>query len=235
MSDARRLLAVVAHPDDIDFGASASIALWVREGWEVHYVIATTGQKGVQDVDQDPHEFGRLREKEQRAAAAILGVSSVTFLDYMDSEVVLDQRLRRDIAREFRRHRPHRLLTIDPELLPTDFFVNHPDHRAVATAALDVTVTGGTTAAIFPELIREEGLQPWRELEETWLMGPAGGPMVVDVTSTVDLKFAALRAHASQTGDWDFETFMRGRMAERGKEHGFVYAESFRVVTYFRR
>jgi LmbE family N-acetylglucosaminyl deacetylase len=231
----RRLLVVAAHPDDIDFGASATIALWVRQGWDVSYVIATRGQKGVQDVDQDADEFGRLREAEQRAAAAILGVSSVAFLDYMDSEVVLDQQLRRDIAREFRRYRPHRLLTMDPELLPTEFFVNHPDHRAVATATLDITMTGGTTAAIFPELIREDGLQPWRELEETWLMGPAGGPVVVDVTSTVDLKFEALHAHVSQTSDWDVETFIRARMAALGKYHGYEYAESFRVITYRRR
>jgi LmbE family N-acetylglucosaminyl deacetylase len=231
----RRALAVAAHPDDIDFGASGTIALWVEEGWDVHYVLVTSGQKGVQDVDQDPDDYGLLREAEQRAAASILGVTEVRFLGYMDSEVELDGRLRKDIAREFRRHRPHRLLTINPELLPTDFFVNHPDHRAVGTAALDVTMTGGTTAAIFPELIREEGLQPWRELEETWLMGPGGGSTVVDITTTVDRKFEALRAHKSQTGDWDFETFMRGRLADLGRDHGYAYAEAFRVISYRRR
>lgn len=230
----RRALAVAAHPDDIDFGASGTIALWVEQGWDVHYVLVTSGQKGVQDVDQDPHAFGRLREAEQRAAAQILGVTEVRFLGYMDNEVVLNHQLRKDIAREFRRHQPHRLLTINPELLPTDRFVNHPDHRAVGTAALDITMTGGTTAAIYPELIHEEGLQPWRALEETWLMGPGGGSTVVDVTSTVERKFAALRAHQSQTGDWDFETFMRKRLANLGQEHGYAYAESFRVIDYRR-
>jgi LmbE family N-acetylglucosaminyl deacetylase len=230
----RRALAVAAHPDDIDFGAAGTIAQWVEQGWDVHYVLVTSGQKGVQDVDQDPDEFGRLREEEQRAAAAVLGVTEVRFLGYMDNEVVLDQQLRKDISREFRRHRPHRLLTINPELLPTDRFVNHPDHRAVGTAALDVTMTGGTTAAIFPELILQEGLQPWRQLEQSWLMGPGGGSTVVDVTTTVDRKFEALRAHKSQTGDWDFETLMRRRLADIGKEHGYAYAESFRVIDYRR-
>lgn len=232
--EVRRVLAVGAHPDDIDFGASATVALWCEQGWEVHYLLVTSGQKGVQTVEQDPHEFGRLREGEQRAAAAILGVASVTFLGYMDAEVELTQQLRKDIAREFRRLRPHRLLAMNPEILPTDFFVNHPDHRAVGTATLDITMTGGTTAAIFPELITEEGLQPWRELEETWLMGPGGGSTVVDVTATVDRKFAALRAHASQTGDWDVEKFIRARMADLGAQYGCEYAESFRVISYRR-
>ncbi|MEP7055977.1 MAG: PIG-L family deacetylase [Actinomycetota bacterium] len=233
-AEVRRALAVGAHPDDIDFGASATVALLCDQGWEVHYLLVTSGQKGVQNVEQDPQEFGLLREREQRAAAAILGVAGVTFLGYMDAEVELTQQLRKDIAREFRRHRPHRLFAINPELLPTDFFVNHPDHRAVGTATLDITMTGGTTAAIFPELIIDEGLQPWRELEETWLMGPGGGSTVVDVTTTVDRKLEALRAHASQVGDRDVEKFMRERMSELGGVHGFEYAESFRVISYRR-
>jgi LmbE family N-acetylglucosaminyl deacetylase len=233
--EVRRALAVGAHPDDIDFGASATVALWCEQGWEVHYLLVTSGQKGVQNVEQDPVTFGLLREREQHAAAEILGVHSVTFLGYMDAEVELTQQLRKDIAREFRRLRPHRLLALNPEILPTDYFVNHPDHRAVGTATLDITMTGGTTAAIFPELITEEGLQPWRELEETWLMGPGGGSTVVDVTATVDSKFAALRAHASQTGDWDVEKFIRKRMADLGAQYGCEYAESFRVISYQRR
>ncbi|HZG96489.1 MAG TPA: PIG-L deacetylase family protein [Mycobacteriales bacterium] len=235
MSDEqRRALAVAAHPDDIDFGASGTIALWVEQGWDVHYVVVTSGQRGVQDVDQDIHEFGQLREAEQRAAAQVLGVTEVRFLGYIDNDVVLDHRLRKDIAREFRRHRPHRLFAMTPDLLPTDFFVNHPDHRAVGTATLDITMTGGTTAAIYPELIRDEGLQPWRELEETWLMGPGGGSTVVDITSTVDRRFEALRAHKSQTGDSDVEAFIRPRLAEIGRPHGYAYAESFRVISYRR-
>jgi LmbE family N-acetylglucosaminyl deacetylase len=121
-----------------------------------------------------------------------------------------------------------------PELLPTDFFVNHPDHRAVGTATLDITMTGGTTAAIYPELIHDEGLQPWRELEETWLMGPGGGSTVVDITTTVDRTLEALRAHKSQTGEIDIESFLRPRLADIGRPHGYAYAESFRVISYRR-
>jgi LmbE family N-acetylglucosaminyl deacetylase len=188
----------------------------------------------VQDPRQDPEAFGRLREEEARAAAKVCGVDSVTFLGYMDTEVTYSPQLQRDIAREFRRHRPHRLLTMNPELLPTDFFVNHPDHRTVATAALDITVTGGTTGAIFPELALEDGLPPWRDLEEVWLTGPAGGPVAVDVTKTFDRKIAALRAHASQIGDWDVGRFVGERLRAAGEPHGFAYAETFRVISFRR-
>ena len=197
-------------------------------------MIVTSGQKGVQDADADPHEFGREREAEAREAARITGVTDVTFLGYMDSEVTYGQALLKDLARQFRVHRPHRLVGMDPQPLPTDRFVNHPDHRHVGQATLDVTVTGGTTAAIFPELLKQEGLAPWRELEEAWIFGPAGGQTVVDVSATFDRKIKALEAHRSQVGDWDVRSFMAGRLAERGAPHGYTYAETFRVISFRR-
>ncbi|MCU1449378.1 MAG: mca2 [Acidimicrobiales bacterium] len=230
----RRALVVSAHPDDIEFGCAGTVCCWVDEGWDVRYAIVTSGQKGVQDARQDPHLFGQLREQEARRAAEICGVTDVSFLGWMDSEVAYGQDLLKDIARQFRRHRPHRLVCMDPQPLPTDMFVNHPDHRFAGQASLDTTVTGGTTAAIFPELLLEEGLEPWRELEETWIFGPAGGPTAVDITDTVERKLDALQAHVSQVGEWDVRTFMRQRLAERAKEHGFAYAETFRVISYRR-
>jgi LmbE family N-acetylglucosaminyl deacetylase len=152
----------------------------------------------------------------------------------MDSEVVYGPELLRDLSRQFRVHRPHRMIVMDPQPLPTNMFVNHPDHRFVGQAGLDITVTGGTTAAIFPELVLEEGLEPWQGLEETWIVGPAGGPTVVDITDTIERKLDALQAHVSQVGEWDVRTFMKQRLAERGREHGYDYAESFRMITYRR-
>jgi LmbE family N-acetylglucosaminyl deacetylase len=234
--DDRRALALGAHPDDIEFGCAGTVACWVDEGWDVRYVIVTSGQKGVQDVDADPEAFGRLREAEAREAAAICGVSDVTFLGYMDSELAWadPRQLRVDLARQFRIHRPHRILSMDPEILPTDRFVNHPDHRATAVALLDITKTSGTTAAIFPELINDEGLQPWRELEEVWLYGPGASSTVVDVTAAFDRKVAALRAHPSQVGEWDVGAFMAERLAAAGEPFGYRYAETFRVIDFRR-
>ncbi len=227
----RRALVISAHPDDIEFGCAGTTCKWVDDGLDVRYVIVTSGQKGVQDARQDPEAFGRLREHESRRAAEVCGVSDVTFLKYMDSEVAYGAALLKDLARQFRRHRPHRLIVMDPQPLPTEMFVNHPDHRFVAQAALDMTLTGGTTAAIFPELVLEEGLEPWRELEETWIMGPAGGPVGVDITDTIERKLDALQAHVSQVGEWDVRTFMKERLAERGRAFGYEYAESFRVLS----
>ena len=232
--DERRAVVISAHPDDIEFGCAGTVCRWVDAGWDVRYVIATSGQKGVQDARQDPAAFGELRERESRRAAEICGVTDVTFLGCMDSEVVYGPALLKDLARQFRRHRPHRLVVMDPQSLPTDMFVNHPDHRFVGQAALDMTLTGGTTAAIFPELALEEGLEPWRELEETWIFGPAGGPTAVDITDTVERKLDALQAHVSQVGEWDVRRFMKERLAERGRPHGLDYAETFRVIHYRR-
>lgn len=230
----RRALAIFAHPDDVDFSAAGTVAVWVEEGWDVRYVVVTSGQKGGQDAEVTAQEFGALRQDEQRAAAKAVGVTDVTFLDYMDSEVFDTLELRRDLARQFRRHRPHRLLTMDPQPLPTESFINHPDHRAVGQAALDMTVSGGTTAQIFPELLTAEGLPPWQELEETWIAGPGGGPVAVDITATVDRKFAALAAHASQLDGQDVRSWLAPRLADTGRPHGYGYAESFRVISYRR-
>jgi LmbE family N-acetylglucosaminyl deacetylase len=225
----QRALVIAAHPDDIEFGAAGTVATWVDGGWDVRYVIVTSGQRGTQDATITPDEFGRIREAESVEAAKVVGVTDVTFLRWMDSEVVYGHDLLHDLSRQFRHHRPHRLVAMKPDILPTDFFVNHPDHRAVGTASLDITVTGGTTAAIFPDLIAE-GLEPWQGLQEIWLMGPGNDAVVVDITETFERKMAALEAHASQVGDWDVRTYLGGRLAEAGRPHGYAYAESFRVI-----
>lgn len=220
----------MAHPDDVDFSAAGTVARWVDEGWDVRYVIVTSGQKGSPDPEADPAEYGALREAEQRAAAAAVGVTDVVFLGWCDSELVDSPQLRRDIAREFRRHRPHRLLTMDAGLILTDTFLNHPDHRLIGTIALDTTLTGGTTGAIFPELALDEGLAPWRDLSDIWIAGPAGGDTIVDISGVIDRKWAALEAHASQVTGWDVRAGLAPALAEAGRSRGYAYAEAFRVI-----
>jgi LmbE family N-acetylglucosaminyl deacetylase len=233
MSESKRILVVSAHPDDIEFGAAGSIAKFVKEGWNVTYLIVTRGQKGAYDATVDINEYGKLRESEAREAAKRTGVENVRFLDYVDSEVEYTLELQKDIAREFRRFKPHRLFCMNPNQLSAQGFINHPDHRRVARATLDVSLMAGTTAAIFPELELEEGLPPWRECEEIWLMGPAGGEEIVDVTDTVDIKLDALAAHESQNTSGVLEA-IRERLAVRGAESGVAYAESFQVIRRWR-
>lgn len=230
MDEPLRVLVVTAHPDDIEFGCAGSVALWVDEGAEVTFVIVTDGSTGTTDTGLMGERLAEVRREETVLAAKIVGVESVVFLGYRDGYVEHTLELRRDIAREFRKARPHRFVVMDPQSLPGGWFVNHPDHRAVGQASLDITITAGTTPGHFPELL-DEGLEPWRGLKEIYLQGPGGGEHAVDITATLDRKIDALKAHASQVGEWEgLDEMIRGWMSANGKEHGLDAAELFHVI-----
>jgi LmbE family N-acetylglucosaminyl deacetylase len=175
--------------------------------------------------------LAEVRRTETEAAAKILGVDKIEWLGYRDGYVEYTLDLRRDIARAFRKYRPHRYVVMDPASTIDDRFINHPDHRAIGQASLDATLTAGTTPGHFPELL-EEGFEPWRGLRETWIMGPGLKPHVTDITAAMERKIDALMCHASQVGD-DRETiaaWLKERWAELGRSAGYEYGESFRVI-----
>ncbi|NMC85770.1 MAG: PIG-L family deacetylase, partial [Anaerolineaceae bacterium] len=131
----KKILVILAHPDDPDFFCGATLAHWVQQGHEVRYCLLTKGQKGSQDVHASPEEMGELRVKEQNAAAAAIGVKSVEFLGYMDGEIFPDLEMRRQIVRVIRKWQPDILVGCDPQnLFPGDNRINHPDHRAAGQA-----------------------------------------------------------------------------------------------------
>ncbi|CAN5720731.1 PIG-L family deacetylase [soil metagenome] len=225
-----RVLAVSAHPDDVEFGCAGTLAKWADEGAEVTMCIVTDGSTGTQDQELMGTNLSELRKEESQRAADILGVKEVVWLDYQDGYVEYTLELRKDIARVFRQYRPHRYIVMDPTPVIGDF-VNHPDHRAIGQASLDVTLTAGTTPGHFPELLAE-ALEPWRGLRELWIMGPGDRPHAEDITATIDRKIEALLCHQSQVGE-DAEriaTWMRQRFAEVGKAAGYGAAESFQVI-----
>jgi LmbE family N-acetylglucosaminyl deacetylase len=225
-----RVLSVSAHPDDVEFGCAGTLAKWADEGAEVTMCIVTDGSTGTQDRDLMGANLSRLRKEESQRAADILGVKELVWLGYQDGYVEYTLDLRKEIARLFRQYRPHRYIVMDPTPVIGDF-VNHPDHRAIGQASLDVTLTAGTTPGHFPELL-DEGLEPWRGLRELWIMGPGDRPHKEDITATLDRKIEALLCHQSQVGE-DAEriaTWMRQRFAEVGKEAGYGAAESFKVI-----
>jgi LmbE family N-acetylglucosaminyl deacetylase len=228
MSEGLRVLVVAAHPDDIEFTCAGSVALWVDEGAQVTYVIVTDGSTGTADPELYGEKLVAIRREETLKAAEAVGVTDVRFLGYPDGYVEYTLDLRRDIAREFRRARPHRFIVMDPQPVPGGYFVNHPDHRAIGQTSLDITVTAGTTPGHFPELLAE-GFQPWRGLREIYVGGPAGGDTAVDITASIDRKIDALKAHASQI-DWDVDPMMRGWMKVNGEQHDMEYAELFHVI-----
>ncbi len=232
MTDPRyRVLVVAPHPDDIEFGCAGTIAKWVDEGAAVSICLATDGSTGTQDRSLIGKGLNQIRVDEAQRAAEVLGAKEVIWLGHRDGYVEYSLDLRRDIARAFRKVKPHRYMVIDPTPMIDGWFVNHPDHKAVGNASLDVTLTAGTTPGHFPELI-EEGFDPWRGLRELWIFSPSTGPHVVDVTDTIERKIEALLCHRSQVGD-DAErisAWIKERSAAEGAPAGYAYGESF-VVT----
>jgi LmbE family N-acetylglucosaminyl deacetylase len=191
-----RILVVTAHPDDVDFGAAGTVATWTKSGYEVTYCIVTNGDAGGFDPAVPRSEIAGIRQAEQRAAAATVGVSDVRFLGYPDGRVVPSLELRRDISRVIREVRPQRVLTQSPQRNYERVYASHPDHLAVGEAALCAVYPDARNPFAHPELA-EEGHEAWT-VGETWLMAAPGAAQVVDVTELYETKLAALMCHASQ-------------------------------------
>lgn len=226
---------VAAHPDDIDFGAAGTVAAWTASGAEVHYCICTSGEAGG-EAGVPSAEIRAVREAEQRAAAAEVGVTHVTFLRHPDGQLTASLDLRRDITREIRRVRPEIVIGPSPEINWARIAVSHPDHRAAGESTLAAVFPDARNPRAFPELFTEEALPPWT-VRELWLAGcPEGRPnRAVDITDVVDAKIAALRAHRSQTATFDdLDGRVRGWLAGTARHHGLPegrLAEAFQVVS----
>ncbi len=229
--DWKQALAVVAHPDDLEYGAASAVARWTGEGRSVAYVIVTDGEAGINGMS--PPEAAVLRRQEQVTSAAIVGVDDVTFLRHPDGVVEHGLGLRRDIAREIRRVRPDILITATPALTygmgAGRRFLNQADHRAVGVAVLDAARDAGNRW-IFPELL-DEGLDPWPGATDVYLMGADHPTHAVDVTDSLITGVASLRAHRAYLDglgrDFDPEAFLRAFTARAGAALGVRHAVAF--------
>jgi LmbE family N-acetylglucosaminyl deacetylase len=234
-SGIRRVLAVMAHPDDVDFGCAGTVATWTDRGIEVVYLMVTSGEAGGFDDGMTREEMRALRRDEQRAAAKCVGVTDVRFLDgYADGRVEATLDLRRDIARVIRQVRPDRVLTQSAERHYERIYPSHPDHRAVGSAALDAVYPDARNPYAFPELVDGEGLEAWT-VREVWTCGGPLAQHYVDVTGAYPRKLAALRSHVSQTGHRgdDLDEMIRGFLAGNAAAAGFPegrLAEAFHVI-----
>lgn len=222
---------VTAHPDDVDFGAGGTVAVWTSAGIEVSYCVCTSGEAS---GDGSPG-MAAVREAEQRAAAAQVGVTDLVFLGHPDGAVTASLDLRRDITRVIRRVRPDRVLTWSPEINWDMVATTHPDHRAVGEATFAAVYPDARNPSAHRELLEAEGLQPWT-VAQLWL---ADGPRTlrnhaVDVTDFFDKRMAALRAHASQPGAAGMtDEMFRAHLAAVAHRHGLDdgrLAEEFQVV-----
>jgi LmbE family N-acetylglucosaminyl deacetylase len=194
-----RVLVVTAHPDDVDFGAAGTVAAFTDSGVPVSYCIVTDGDAGNGPDGLDRAQVGELRRREQRAAAAAVGVTDVTFLGFPDGRLEASLQLRLEITRVIRTVRPDLVITQSPERDWGRVYASHPDHLAAGEAATCAVYPDSRNPFAFPELAAQ-GLEP-HTVPELWLMAAPSATVAVETTSTFDAKVRALMCHRSQVGD----------------------------------
>jgi LmbE family N-acetylglucosaminyl deacetylase len=229
-NDLSRVLVVAAHPDDPEFGCAGTVARWIAEGKEVFYLVCTRGNRGTDDPTMTEAELAVLREGEQRAAAAHLGVKEVSFLDQTDGEVQANLQFRGEVVRCIRTYRPGIVCTHDPTtLFYRGSMINHTDHRATGLVTTDAIYPIARDRLQYPEQVRA-GLQP-HKVKEIYYFGTHEPNQWEDITGTIDRKVEALRRHQSQFKQMDeMEKRVRDFSRNAGQGETPEYAEAFRRI-----
>lgn len=229
----RRILVMTAHPDDADIMAGGSMARWIDDGDDVHLVLFTRGDKGSDDPAMTSERVAALRETEQRAAAAVIGVQRLTFLDFLDGELAWTaQELAETATRLIRQERPDTVVTHDPFGGAPGYREPqmHPDHRAVGAAVVDACYFRAPGPLFYPAHVAA-GAAPHR-VREVLLIMTDHADHAVDISGVFDRKVRAVRAHASQFGRHpDLEGFLRGLGQRAGASSQLPLAESFKRLT----
>ncbi len=219
-------MVVVAHPDDAEFLCAGTVARWAARGCEVTYVVITRGDKGSDDPAMTTERLATIREAEQRAAGALLGVRNVEFLGYPDGYLQPTLDLRRDLTRVIRKYRPHSVITFDPtNRFLSDTYINHPDHRVAGDVTLDAIFPSARDRLTFPELL-VDGYEPWK-VRQVWLGAAAEPNTWVDISEVLEVKKQALLCHPSQLGP-EVALFVEGMARLAGEAKGLAAAETFR-------
>jgi LmbE family N-acetylglucosaminyl deacetylase len=225
-----RFMVIAGHPDDADFGPAATAARWIDEGSVGWLVCCTSGDAGGEDPAADPLELAALREREQRAAAAIIGYAGVSFLHMPDGALVNDLALREQLVREIRTFRPDAVFATDPTVIfYRDGGINHTDHREAGLAAVDAVYPAARNPMAFPALARS-GLAA-HKVRRVYLFWPNEPNVRIEITSTLERKIDALRAHASQIKEPEkLAERIRAWAAEEGEPIGVPAAEALRLI-----
>ena len=228
----KRILVVMAHPDDCDFGAGGTIAQWTARGIEVSYCIITNGDQGGEESEIPLEEMATVRQKEQRNAGLALGVTEIRFLNHRDGWLTPTIELRKEIVREIRRAKPDRMVIQSPERNWDRIGASHPDHLAAGETAIQAVYPDARNPFAFTDL-RAEGFEPWR-VREVWVTGSPNPNHFVDITDTFSKKMAALHAHVSQTAhNKELENMVRGWGERNAQSQGLSegrIAEIFKIV-----
>lgn len=224
-----RALFIYAHPDDIEFGVAGTAAKWVKNGCEVVYVLITDGNVGSHEAEMTAAKLAEIRRAEQTAAADVVGATCV-FLGYHDGLLQPTLELRKDLVRLIRQYKPNVVVCGDPSMyFPSDDYINHPDHRAAAQAAIDAVFPAAEMTLLYPDLAAEGlvGHKP-NYVFVSFTIDPN---YFIDISETIDLKIESLLKHTSQIGEWDPSTMLKEWNSQTGKKVGFKYAEAFRRIT----
>lgn len=230
ISPLERVLVIISHPDDAEFGAGPTIAHLTAAGARVDYVVTTDGSKGTEDLDVTPEQLSTTRMAEQRAAADLLGVSEIIHLGYPDGYLTPSLELRRDITRQIRRFRPDLVITQNPQRrLDHNPFIGHPDHLATGEATLASVYPAARDHLNFPELWRDEKLEPWK-VRQVLLTGVEEPNLWIDVAETFEIGLQSILAHASQVDPASVEERMRERARLVGEPQGIGLAQAFASI-----
>jgi LmbE family N-acetylglucosaminyl deacetylase len=223
------VLCVAAHPDDLDFGASGTIAKWIEQGAICYYLICTNGCKGTDDPSMTEKKLIKIRRQEQIDAGKILGLKNVFFLNHNDTELAVNLELKKEIVYYIRKLRPETVVTMDPTFIySSSGFINHSDHRAAGQASMDAVFPMARDRLVFPQH-KQLGLLP-HKVKTLYLTRYELPTEIVDISDFIDLKIKALKAHKSQITDANI-TRIRERAKKFGKKKGYRFAEGFIKLT----
>lgn len=232
-SEIKRVLVVMAHPDDCDFGAGGTIAQWTSQGIEVSYCIITNGDQGGEESGIPVEEMAKVRQQEQRDAGKAVGVSQITYLNYRDGWLMPSIELRKEIVKAIRIAKPDRMVVQSPERNWERIYSSHPDHLAAGETAIQAVYPDARNPFAFPEL-KAAGLEPWR-VREVWITGSPTPNHFVDISETFSKKMAALHAHVSQTAhNKELENMVRSWGERNAEANGLAQgrvAEIFKVIS----
>ncbi|HEY5474913.1 MAG TPA: PIG-L deacetylase family protein [Candidatus Limnocylindrales bacterium] len=227
----QRVLVIVAHPDDADFGVAGTMSKWIRAGTVARMVCCTSGDAGADDARADPLALARTREAEQLAAAAVVGYESVDFLHRPDGALDNDLALREQLVRIIRQFKPDAVMCMDPTMVIHEGgFIQHVDHRNAALAAVDAVYPAARNAMAFPNLVIDEGLEP-HNVDLVYLFFTDHPDIWIDVSDTIEMKIAALSEHVSQLRKpGELQKMIRGWAKDDGKPIGAEAGEKFRLL-----
>ena len=223
-------MAIMAHPDDIELACAGTLARWAQSDARVCYVVCTSGDAGIASSGMTRKEAAAIREREQRDAADVVGATEVVFLREPDGMLQPSMEVRKKIVREIRRFRPEVIICGDPNLVwAGDSYINHPDHRAAAMAAVDAIFPAAGQPNMFEEL-SNENLTAFKPRKVYASGTTVDNQLILSIDDTIDIKIKAVLAHQSQFKGKDPSDSIRERAAKLAEGHNMMYAESFRVT-----